>query len=313
MLARRGDQFAVSDLQPYYFGDSKAKGMARRASYRATGSPVTSTPTARSIAPSKGIFQGHSPPSRRRRLRDAVRRAASVKITDQNSNEIFNKELPLSPRGTFGGEVDLPAGASLGYYSIVASFDGAQARGSFEVAEYKKPEFKVKVATPKNFVPVGEKAKFTVEAKYFFGAPVTNGDVKYYIYRSRYYHWWFRDEDDDGMGGSEESDEEGDHGYGNDMMKEGEGRLDAQDVWKSPSTFRRWTRTSLMISPTVWKPRSPIRRAVWRRARPASSARAAMSWSSRALNDTSTTRTTARRSKSKPPITRAARSPRKSG
>ena len=57
---------------------------------------------------------------------------------------------------------------------------------------------------------------------------MTNGDVKYYIYRSRYYHWWFRDEDDDGIGGSEESDEEGDHGYGNDMMKEGEGRLDAQ-------------------------------------------------------------------------------------
>ena len=48
---------------------------------------------------------------------------------------------------------------------------------------------------------------------------MTNGDVKYYIYRSRYYHWWFRDEDDDGLGGSEESDEEGYHGYGNDMVK----------------------------------------------------------------------------------------------
>ncbi len=157
-------------------------------------------------------------------------RAASVKITDQNNNEIFNKELPLSSRGTFSGEVDLSAGASLGYYSIVASFDDAQTRGSFEVAEYKKPEFKVKVTTPKNFVPVGEKTKFTIEAKYFFGAPVTSGDVKYYIYRSRYYHWWFRDEYDDGIGGSEdeEDDEEGYHGYGNDMVKEGEGRLDAQ-------------------------------------------------------------------------------------
>ena len=134
--------------------------------------------------------------------------------------------MPLSPRGTFSGEVDLPAGASLGYYSIVASFDGAQAAARSRWPNTRSPNSRSK-STPKNFVPVGEKAKFTVEAKYFFGAPLTNGDVKYYIYRSRYYHWWFRDEDDDGMGGSEESDEEGDHGYG-DMMKESEGRLDAQ-------------------------------------------------------------------------------------
>jgi alpha-2-macroglobulin len=229
VLARRGDQFAVSDLQPYYFGEFEGEGDGeegvissnRVASYIYTDRPVY-RPEQKAYF--KGIVRrlgegGYETPSAR---------AASVKVTDQNSNEIFNKELPLSPRGTFSGEVDLPAGASLGYYSIVASFDGAQARGSFEVAEYKKPEFKVKVTTPKNFVPVGEKAKFTVEAKYFFGAPVTNGDVKYYIYRSRYYHWWFRDEDDDGIGGSEESDEEGYHGYGNDMLKEGEGRLDAQ-------------------------------------------------------------------------------------
>src|SRR5262249_57889218 len=134
--------------------------------------------------------------------------------------------------GVLSGEVDLRGGVSLGLYSIVATIGGEHTRGSFEVAEYKKPEFKVKVTTPKNFVPVGEKTRFTVEAKYFAGAPVTNADVKYYVYRSRYYHWWFRDEDDDGLGGSEdekgESDEEGSYGYGNDMVKEGEGRLDAQ-------------------------------------------------------------------------------------
>jgi alpha-2-macroglobulin len=230
VLARRGDQFAVSDLQPYYFGEFEGaedgeEGVIssdRVASYIYTDRPVY-RPEQKAYF--KGVVRrlgegGYETPSAR---------AASVKITDQNSNEIFNKELPLAPRGTFSGEVELPAGASLGYYSIVATFDGAQARGSFEVAEYKKPEFKVKVTTPKNFVPVGDKAKFTVEAKYFFGAPVTNGDVKYYVYRSRYYHWWFSDEDD-GIGGSEgeEGDGDGYHGYGNDMMKEGEGRLDAQ-------------------------------------------------------------------------------------
>src|SRR5215510_3713944 len=235
VLARRGDQFAVSDLQPYYFGEFEGEGEGadegeegatsndRIASYIYTDRPVY-RPEQKVYF--KGVVRrlgegGYETPSAR---------AAGVKITDQNSKEIFNKELPLSPRGTFSGEVDLAASAPLGDYSIVASLNDAQARGSFEVAEYKKPEFKVKVATPKNFVPDGEKAKFTVEAKYFFGAPVTNGDVKYYIYRSRYYHWWFRDEDDDGIGGGEGEggDENGDYGYGDDMVKEGDGRLDAQ-------------------------------------------------------------------------------------
>jgi uncharacterized protein YfaS (alpha-2-macroglobulin family) len=226
VLAMRGDQFAVSDLQPYYFGEFEGDGEDFSSSDRLASYIYTDRPVYR--PEQKVYFKGIV-----RRLGEGgyetpTARAASVKITDASNNEIFNKELPLSSRGTFSGEVDLPAGAALGYYSIVASFDQAQIRGSFEVAEYKKPEFKVKVATPKNFVPVGEKAKFTVEAKYFFGEPVAGGDVKYYVYRSRYYHWWFNDEDD-GIGGSEEeSDEEGYHGYGNDMMKEGEGRLDGQ-------------------------------------------------------------------------------------
>jgi uncharacterized protein YfaS (alpha-2-macroglobulin family) len=227
VMARRGDQFAVSDLQPYYFGDFEGEGDEEYASSDKIASYIyTDRPVYRPDQKIyfKGIVRrlgegGYETPNAR---------AASVKITDTNNNEIFNKELPLSPRGTFSGEVDLPAGAGLGYYSIVASFDGAQARGSFEVEEYKKPEFKVKVSTPKKFMPVGEKAKFNVEAKYFFGEPVAGGDVKYYIYRSRYYHWWFNDEDD-GIGGSEgEDDEEGYRGYGDDLVQQGEGRLDAQ-------------------------------------------------------------------------------------
>src|SRR5581483_5857719 len=54
-------------------------------------------------------------------------------------------------------------------------------------------------------------------------------EVKYYIYRSRYYHWWWQSEDD-GIGkaeGEDEDEEGGYYGYGNDMVQEGEGKLDA--------------------------------------------------------------------------------------
>jgi hypothetical protein len=220
ILARRRDEFAISDLEPYYFDESDgSKGVA---SYLYTDRPV--------YRPDQKVyFKGIV-----RRLGEGgyeipTVRTISVVISDQENNEIFNREVALSARGTFSGEVDLPAGAPLGFYEIKASAGEAEARGSFEVAEYKKPEFKVKVTTPKNFVPVGEKTKFTVEAKYFFGAPVANADVKYYVYRSRYHHWWRGDEYDDGIGeeAGAEGDEEGYYGYGNDMVKEGEGRLDA--------------------------------------------------------------------------------------
>jgi uncharacterized protein YfaS (alpha-2-macroglobulin family) len=229
VLAKRQEEFAVSDLQPYYFGGEEIEGEEGAVSSDAIASYVyTDRPVYR--PEQKVYFKGIVRKLTEGGYMAPEGRTASVKITDQNNSEIFSKELPLSSRGTFSGEVDLAAGAPLGFYSVVATVSGAQARGSFEVAEYKKPEFKVKVTTPKNFVPVGEKTKFTVEAKYFFGAPVANGDVKYYVYRSRYHHWWFSDEEDDGIGaggGEEGDDEEGYYGYGNDMVKEGEGRLDA--------------------------------------------------------------------------------------
>ncbi len=219
ILAKRDDQFAISDLQPYYFSEGDESGE------RLPGYVYTDRPVYR--PEQKVYFKGIM-----RRLGEGgyetpTVRTVTVKITDQEGAEILNKELPFSPRGAFSGEVDLPPAAPLGYYSINASIGEAQTQGSFEVAEYKKPEFKVRVTTAKNFVPVGEKTKFTVEAKYFFGAPVANGDVKYYIYRSRYYHWRLRDEYGDAESEEGEGDEEGYYGYGDDMVKEGEGRLDA--------------------------------------------------------------------------------------
>src|SRR6185436_1263009 len=110
---------------------------------------------------------------------------------------------------------------------ITVKLNDSEATSYFEVDEYKKPEYKVTVKTPKAYVPTGEKTKFTIEAKYFFGAPVAKADVQYYIYRSRYYHWWW-DEEDDGIGSEgNEDEEEGGYGYGNDMVKDGEAHLDA--------------------------------------------------------------------------------------
>src|SRR5207244_5486761 len=123
--------------------------------------------------------------------------------------------------------------APLGNYNITAAFGDAKASGYFEVQEYKKPEFKVKVTGPKEFAAVGEKVKFTVSANYFCGAPVTNAEVHYYIYKQRYYHWWWGDESsdefDDAAGPDNEGGDETDSGsYGDDLVTEGDASLNSR-------------------------------------------------------------------------------------
>src|SRR6185503_16622247 len=93
-------------------------------------------------------------------------------------------------------------------------------------AEYKKPEYKVNVTTPQRFAPAGGKSKFNIDARYFFGAPVSGAEVQYYIYRSRYYPY-FNDSEEP----NEDSDEEAEYSqydnYYSDLVKEGEGKLDS--------------------------------------------------------------------------------------
>lgn len=158
-------------------------------------------------------------------------RAVNVTVESPTNGKIWDKDLLLSSRGTFSGEVELPDGAPLGVYRIIVQVGDATTGDSFEVQEYKKPEYRVNVIVPKKFVPVGETAKFTVEVRYFFGAPVMNADAKYYIYRSRYYPWWGNGGNDPGEG-VEEEDVGGYYyydygGYGDDMVRQGEGVLDA--------------------------------------------------------------------------------------
>jgi hypothetical protein len=223
VLATSKDQFAISDLDAFYFLDNydeEGGGEGNLTGYIYTDRPVY-RPNQKVYF--KGILRklsdnGYENPGG----------TARVTIEDPNGGKLLEKDLPLSARGTFNGEAELAEEAPLGNYAIVAEVNGDEARHYFDVQEYKKPEYKVTVTTPKKFVNVGEKTTFTIEAKYFFGAPVANADVKYYIYRSRYYHPWWRDSEDadDFISESGEDEEGGDYyGYGNDMVKEGEAKI----------------------------------------------------------------------------------------
>ena len=226
ILARSGAEFAVSDLSSYQFRwNSAESGESESGEY--TSYIYTERPVYRpgQKVYFKGILRrqgeaGYEPPAGR---------TVTVAITDNENREIHRTELPLTARGSFFGEVDLAADAPLGSYQVVPQIGEQKVGyGYFQVAEYKKPEYKVTVSTPRQFVEAGEKTSFTIDARYFFGEPVRQAEVKYYIYRSRYHHWFWESEDD-GIGESEEDEEEGSlYGYGNDMVVDGEGILNAE-------------------------------------------------------------------------------------
>ncbi len=223
ILARERGNFAISDLQSFYFGYQNEEDETEIKSYIYTDRPVY-RPNHKVYF--KGILRAVDERGNYQSINEST---VNVTITDPNNAHVFAKEMPLSARGTFHGEMEISEEAALGHYQITAEIgNGSSSNGAFEVAEYKKPEFKVKVSTPKKFTSAGEKTSFSIDARYFFGAPVTNADVKYYIYRSRYYVWGVGQEDDDGLAEEEAEDEYSDYyGYGNDMVQEGEGKLDA--------------------------------------------------------------------------------------
>jgi uncharacterized protein YfaS (alpha-2-macroglobulin family) len=227
ILARQSNNFAISDLGSMYFGgydEGDEEGGENIKGYVYTDRPVYRPAHKVSF---KGIVRVVD---QNGAYKPITSNTVSVTVEDPNSANILTKELPVSPRGTFNGEVDIAEEAPLGSYAINAEVDGGSARGNFEVAEYKKPEYKVTVSAPGKFVQTGQKTNFSIDARYFFGSPVANADVKYYIYRSRYYAWGFEDDSADETTDASDTEDEYSQMYsgGDDMIQESEGKLDAR-------------------------------------------------------------------------------------
>lgn len=112
-----------------------------------------------------------------------------VVVTNPKGEKELEKPLVADEWGGVAGELPLPKGATLGMYQIMV--EGLGGAGSFRVEEYKKPEFEVTVDAPKAPVMLGETIAATVQAKYYFGAPVTEGKVKYKVLRTTYDASWY--------------------------------------------------------------------------------------------------------------------------
>ncbi len=133
----------------------------------------------------------------------------NAEISDGEGKAVHREELKVSAFGSVKSEFDLPLTSALGYYSIKFSAGQMESYASFQVEEYKKPEYEVKIRPSRPRVVQGERVEAIVAAKYFFGEPVKGAKVSYTVRRAPYYPPWYeRDElsyqqtEEDESGGS---------------------------------------------------------------------------------------------------------------
>ncbi len=146
----------------------------------------------------------------------------TVEIQDPDGKPVYQKTLTANANGSIRDDLTLQAGAALGHYFIEVKAGEAFMSGNFEVEEYKKPEYEVRVAFAQPHVLEGAKATALVDARYFFGEPVSGAKVKYAVYRERYWFPMWYDPGEDM--GEQEGGMEDDAG---DQMEEQDGVLDA--------------------------------------------------------------------------------------
>lgn len=153
--------------------------------------------------------------------------SVEVSIVDGDEKVLRRERKTLDEFGSVSGDFTLPASAALGYYVVRVASGDDTATGSFEVQEYRKPEFDVAVkpATPRE--RQGGQTTVTINARYYFGQPVAGAAVKYVVHRQPYFSpLRFMD--------SGEEPFDGYYGSGGDAEFEGTATLDAQGAAQVP-------------------------------------------------------------------------------
>lgn len=116
-----------------------------------------------------------------------------LRITNDRGDIIYEANLPLSPFGTFSGELLLADDASLGYYNISVELPSDQQYSyegggvGFSVAEYRLPEFFVNLSPQAEEVVQGDTITLTLDSRFFFGGAVSNANVTYNVIAEPFY------------------------------------------------------------------------------------------------------------------------------
>jgi uncharacterized protein YfaS (alpha-2-macroglobulin family) len=112
---------------------------------------------------------------------------------------VYTGTATLSPAGTLNGQFTLPANAPIGDYTLSLSRPGQTldsnnrydnvASASFQVQEYRKPDFQVNVAA-RDMAVQGDPVTATIQTSYYFGGPLANVTTTVNLQTSLYNFYW---------------------------------------------------------------------------------------------------------------------------
>jgi uncharacterized protein YfaS (alpha-2-macroglobulin family) len=214
VLARHEDDYTIGDLQSWNLG-------AQRRNW--TALIYTDRPIYRpgDTVHFRGILRmdaavGYEVPANHK---------VDVQVSDPDGKTLYQQTLTTNSNGIIHDQVLTTRTAALGNYFIQVKAGGAEMAGNFEVQEYKKPEYEVRVTAAKPRVLEGESVDATIDARYYFGEPVNGAKVKYSVYRSQYWFplWYDAEAEDmeESFGGNAYPDAAGE------QITEDEGTLDS--------------------------------------------------------------------------------------
>jgi alpha-2-macroglobulin len=102
------------------------------------------------------------------------------------------ENLKTDALGAVETEFIIPRDAPLGTWQVLFEIpQRIPSHVTFQVEEYRKPEYEVKVDAPDEPIKLGDKFTATVKANYFHGAPVRKAEVEITVKRGSVTERWF--------------------------------------------------------------------------------------------------------------------------
>jgi alpha-2-macroglobulin len=180
--ARKGDQVALDNRQVYFQNDNQPN-----------ESQAVLFFTDRSIyRPMQKLFWkaiAFGARLREARLETSPGMTLAVYLKDGNNQIVEQQTVTTNSYGTASGEFLIPPGRVLGQWHLESLNNVSPSY--FRVEEYKRPTFETNLLDPEEPLRLNQAARLKGEAKYYFGLPVTSGQVKWLVRRTCVLPWWW--------------------------------------------------------------------------------------------------------------------------
>ncbi len=110
-------------------------------------------------------------------LRPAADGEVEFVVADAKGNKVFRKTVATSEYGIAATDFVLADEVNTGRYKITAQMEKTASERTVTVQHYVLPKFKLVVETDRDFYRPGDRVSGQLSAQYFFGKPVSEGQV----------------------------------------------------------------------------------------------------------------------------------------